>query len=138
MQSGCVARSHDMFWPIYIYIFAGANFCSLFLASHHHVYHVQGSSSPGSLSPHSVSWRLPCTSHAHKIGSNCPGCQDPGEGQDGLSCWQMCQCDGLSGMLGWEAHVLLALTMWWWLGWHHMALCGRQTCLLLMSALPHP
>src|SRR5882724_10264945 len=42
------------------------------------------------------------------------------------------------GMLGWEAHMLLALMMWWWLGWHHTASCGRQMCLLLMSALPHP
>src|SRR5882724_3170142 len=97
MQSGCAARSRDMFWPIYIYIFAGANFCSLFLASHHHVYHVQGSSSPGSLSPHSVSQQLPCTSHAYEIRSNHPSCQDPGEGQDGLSCRQTCQCDGLLG-----------------------------------------
>src|SRR5882724_1137518 len=45
---------------------------------------------------------------------------------------------GSLGMLGREAHVLLALTMWWWLEWHHMASCGRQTCFLLMSALPHP
>src|SRR5882724_5513681 len=45
---------------------------------------------------------------------------------------------GSSGMLGWEADMLLALTMWWWLGWHHMASCGRQMCLLLISTLPHP
>src|SRR5882724_2122083 len=44
---------------------------------------------------------------------------------------------GSSGMSGWEADVLLALMMRWWLGWHHMAPCGRQTCLLRMSAPPH-
>ena len=43
-----------------------------------------------------------------------------------------------SGMLGWEADVLLTLTMRWWLGWHHTASCGRQMCLLRMSTLPHP
>src|SRR5882724_8446969 len=100
MQSGHAARSRDMFWPIYMYIFAGANFCLLFLASRHHVYHIRGSLSPGSSSPHSVSQRPPCTSHAHEIRSNRPSFQDPGEGQDGPSCRQTCQCDGLLGDVG--------------------------------------
>src|SRR5882724_4310032 len=100
MQSGRAARSCDMFWPIYIYIFVATNFCLLFLASHHHVYHVRGLSSPGSSSPHSASQRLLCTSHTHEIRSNRPSCQDPGEGQDGLSCQQTCQCDGLLGNVG--------------------------------------
>jgi len=51
----------------YIYIIAGANFCLLFLALCHHVYHIRGSSSPCS-----VSRRLPCTSHAHEIRLNHP------------------------------------------------------------------
>src|SRR5882724_5881225 len=45
---------------------------------------------------------------------------------------------GSSGMLGWEADMLLTLTMRWWLGWLHTASCGRQMCLLWMSALLHP
>ena len=80
---------------IYIYIFAGTNFCLLFLASCHHVYHIRGSSSPCS-----ASLQLLCTSHAHEIRLNCPSCQDPGEGQDGPSCWQTCQCDGLLRNVG--------------------------------------
>src|SRR5882724_2749196 len=90
-------RGHVTCSGQYIYIFVGTNFCLLFLASRHHVYHVRGSSSPGSSSPRSASWRPPCTSHAHEIRSNRPGCQDPGEGQDGPSCRQTCQCDGLLG-----------------------------------------
>src|SRR5882724_11909016 len=53
-----------------------------------------------SSSPCSASWQPPCTSHAHKIGSNHPGCQDPGGGQDGPSCQPTCQCDGLLGNVG--------------------------------------
>src|SRR5882724_7828164 len=33
---------------------------------------------------------------------------------------------GSLGMSGWEAHMHLALTMWWWLGWHHMASLGGR------------
>src|SRR5882724_4096264 len=45
----------------------------------------------------SASQQLPCTSLTHVIKLNGPSCQDLDEGQDGPSCRQMCQHDGLLG-----------------------------------------
>src|SRR5882672_11257859 len=88
------ARSRDMFWPIYTFCRCQSLFtlpcfvplpclpCSRFVV------------------PCSASRRPLCTSHAHEIRSNHPSCQDPGEGQDGPSCGQTCQCDGLLRNVG--------------------------------------
>jgi len=48
-------------------------------------------------SHHSASQRPLCASLTHVIESNGPSCQDPDEGQDGPSCRQTCQHDGLLG-----------------------------------------
>src|SRR5882724_12767813 len=132
MQSGCAARSRDMFWPIYIFLRAPifvyssllhATMYTTFEVRRHHVAH------PGDHRAHPTHMRLDRIVPVAKIQGKARMVHHVGRCANVM---------GSSGMLGWEAHVLLALTMWWWLGWHHTASCGRQTCLLLMSALPHP
>src|SRR5882724_363568 len=137
MQSGRAARSCDMFWPIYIFLQVTIFVCSSLLRAtmfttfevcrhqvcRHHVVR------PGDRHAHPTHMRSDQIIPVAKI-----------QGKARMVCCvgRHANAMGSSGMSGWEAHVLLALTMWWWLGWHHTASCGRQTCLLLMSALPHP
>src|SRR5882724_8131095 len=137
MQSGRAVRSRDMFWPIYIFlrvpIFVYSSFlCATMFTTfevhrhqvrRHHVVH------PSDRRAHPTHTRLDQIIPVAKIQGKARMVRRVGRRANAM---------GSSGMLGWEAHVLLALTMWWWLGWHHLASCGRQTCLLLMSTLPHP
>src|SRR5882724_12080249 len=137
MQSGHAARSRDMFWPIYIYLQAPIFVYSSLLRAtmfttfkvHHHQVHHHHIARPGDRHAHPTHTRSDQIIPVAKI-----------QGKARMVCrvGRHANAMGSSGMSGWEAHVLLALMMWWWLWWHHMASCGRQTCFLLMSALPHP
>src|SRR5882724_4396505 len=137
MQSGRAVRSRDMFWPIYIFLWAPifvyssllcATMFTMFKVRHHQVHH-----------HHIV---RPSNCHAHPTHTRSdrivPVAKIQGKARMVHRVGRCANAMGSSGMLGWEAHVLLALTMWWWLGWHHTTSCGRQTCLVLMSTLPHP
>jgi len=93
-------------------LFAGANLCLLFLASRHsHVYHVRGSSyhvaRPGDRRAHPTHTRSDRIVPVAKIQGKARMVRHVGRRANAM---------GSSGMSGWEAHVLLALTMWWWLG----------------------
>src|SRR5882724_2464300 len=120
MQSGHAARSCDMFWPICIF-FAGANFVyssllhttmfTTFEVCHHHI-------------------ACPSNCHAHlthmRSDRIVPVAKIQGKARMVRHVGRYANAMGSSGMSGWEAHMLLALMMWWWLGWHHTASCGRQ------------
>src|SRR5882724_666928 len=137
MQSGHVARSRDMFWPIYIFLWVPifvyssllhATMFTTFEVRHHQVRH------------HHVAHPGNCRAYPTHTRSDriVPVAKIQGKARMVRHVSRCANAMGSLGMSGWEAHVLLALTMWWWLGWHHTASCGRQTFLLLMSALPHP
>src|SRR5882724_331602 len=74
-----------------------------------------------------TSQRPPCTSLTLIIKSNGPSCQDMDKGQDGPSCRQMCQHDGLLGYVKVGSRCAI-----------HVPSCGRQTCLLLLVTLLLP
>src|SRR5882724_9703877 len=137
MQSGCAARSHDMFWPIYIFlrapIFVYSSLLHATMFTTFKVRHRQ-------VRRHHVACPGDCRAHPMHTRSDriVPVAKIQGKARMVRRVSRRANAMGSSGMSGWEAHVLLALTMWWWLGWHHTASCGRQTCLLLMSTLPHP
>src|SRR5882724_11773766 len=81
-----IVSGHQCFW------------CSFIHATLIHLFPKSSKSHPFAItSPHSVSWQLPCTSHAHKFNSNGPCHKDLVQGQDGPSCGQTCQQDGLLG-----------------------------------------
>src|SRR5882724_10857075 len=137
MQSGRAARSHDMFWPIYIFLRAPifvyssllrATMFTTFEVRRHQVHH-HHIVRPGDCPAHPTHTRSDRIVLVAKIQGKARMVHRVGRHANAM---------GSLGMLGREAHVLLALTMWWWLEWHHMASCGRQMCLLLMAALPHP
>jgi len=144
MQSGRAARSRDMFWPIYIYIFLRApifvyssllhtTMFTTFEVHRHQVHHHQ-------VRRHHVVHPSNCRAHPTHTRSDriIPVSKIQGKARMVGHVGRCANAMGSLGMSGWEAHVLLALTMWWWLGWHHTASCGRQMYLLLMSTLPHP
>src|SRR5882724_2894487 len=137
MQSGRAVRSRDIFWPIYIFLWAPIFvYSSLLRATMFTTFEVHRHQ----VRRHHVA--RPGVRHAHPTHMRSdrivPVANIQGKARMVRHVGRRANVMGSLGMSGWEAHMLLALTMWWWLGWHHTASCGRQTCLLLMSALPHP
>src|SRR5882724_10537079 len=106
----------------YIYIFVGANFCLLFLASCHHVYHIRGLLSSHmrfvvttyEVCRHHI--LCPSNQHAHpphtRLDRIVPVAKIQGKARMVHRVGRHANAMGSSGMSGWEAHMLLALTMW--------------------------
>src|SRR5882724_7097656 len=102
-----------MFWPIYIYLWVPIFVYSSLLRAtmlttfkvhchqvrHHHV------ACPGDHHAHPTHTRSDRIVPVAKIQGKARMVRRVGRCANGM---------GSSGMLGWEAHVLLTLTMWWW------------------------